>query len=151
MTELWQKSAVEISKMVSTKEVSAEEVAKSHLVRIAEVNPRLNALTLVDTESVERAKKFDQGKRQGKLAGVIFASKINVDHKGYPTDDGLTFLADALATATTPVIRGLEEAGGTMIGRSNSPAMVDQPGYWPYEFIQITHFTGRPLIHLTKK
>ena len=123
MTELWQKSAVEISKMVSSKEVSAEEVAKSHLERIAQVNPRLNALTLVDSESVERAKKFDQGSRLGKLAGVVFSSKINVDHKGYPTDDGLTFQADAIAPSTTPVISGLEDAGGTMIGRSNSPAM----------------------------
>jgi len=47
MSKLWQLSAADIAKMVSNKEVSAEEVASSHLGRIDEVNPVLNALTLL--------------------------------------------------------------------------------------------------------
>ena len=123
MTQLWQLSAAKIAKMVSNKEISAEEVAKSHLERIDEVNPVLNALTIVEREATSKAKTFDQGARSGKLSGVAFTSKINVDHAGYPTDDGVSFLAGDIATETTTTVRGLEEAGATMMGRSNAPAL----------------------------
>ena len=123
MTQLWQLSAANIAKMVSNKEISAEEVAKSHLERIDGVNPVLNALTIVEREATSKAKTFDQGARSGKLSGVAFTSKINVDHAGYPTDDGVSFLAGDIATETTTTVRGLEEAGATMMGRSNAPAL----------------------------
>lgn len=123
MSELWQLTAVEIAKMVSNKEISAEEVASAHLGRIDEVNPLLNALTIVEREAPAKAKAFDQGSRSGKLSGVTFTSKINVDHAGYPTDDGVAFLAGDIATETTSTVLGLEEAGATMMGRSNAPAL----------------------------
>jgi amidase len=123
MSKLWQLSAADIAKMVSNNEISAEEVANSHLDRIDEVNPVLNALTIVERGAPAKAKAFDQGNRSGKLPGVTFTSKINVDHAGYPTDDGVAFLAGDVATETTSTVLGLEEAGATMVGRSNAPAL----------------------------
>ena len=123
MSKLWQYSATDIAKMVLNKEVSAEEVATSQLTRIDEVNPTLNALTIVDRDAVARAKSLDKKSPAGKLAGVTFTSKINVDHAGYPTDDGISFLANDIASESTTTVLGLEKSGATMVGRTNAPAL----------------------------
>jgi amidase len=43
--ELWKCTAAELAAAVAEGEVSAAEVIESHLARIAEVNPAVNAVT----------------------------------------------------------------------------------------------------------
>ena len=49
--QLWEFSASELAKMIRSKDVSSEEVIKDHLKRIDEVNPKLNAVTVVLEET----------------------------------------------------------------------------------------------------
>ena len=51
MNELIKKSAGELAKLIQTKEVSSREIVQAHLDRINEVNPDINAVTVVLEES----------------------------------------------------------------------------------------------------
>jgi Asp-tRNA(Asn)/Glu-tRNA(Gln) amidotransferase A subunit family amidase len=51
MHELNQKSAGELADLVKKKEVSSQEIIEAHLDRINEVNPQINAVTIVLEES----------------------------------------------------------------------------------------------------
>ena len=49
--ELWRRSAIELAGLIKGKSVSSVEVVESHLERIGEVNPYLNAVTVVLADS----------------------------------------------------------------------------------------------------
>jgi Asp-tRNA(Asn)/Glu-tRNA(Gln) amidotransferase A subunit family amidase len=51
MNELNSKSAGELAQLIQKKEVSSREVVEAHLDRIKEVNPEINAVTIVLEES----------------------------------------------------------------------------------------------------
>ncbi len=121
--EPWQMSAVRAASMVRGGELSAAEVAESVLSRISAVNPALNAIVQrADDDARECAAAVDAGSPGGPLAGATFTSKINTDHVPYPTTNGIKALRDNIATVTHPVVRGLLDAGMSMVGRTNSPA-----------------------------
>ena len=46
MNELNKKSATELAELIKSKEVSSKEVVETHLKRIEEVNPEINAVTV---------------------------------------------------------------------------------------------------------
>ena len=51
MNELILKSASELATLISKKDVSSREVVEAHLNRIQEVNPEINAITIVLEDS----------------------------------------------------------------------------------------------------
>ena len=121
--EPWQMSAVRAASMVRGGELSAAEVAESVLSRISAVNPALNAIVQrADDDARACAAAVDADSPGGPLAGATFTSKINTDHVPYPTTNGIKALRDNIATVTHPVVRGLLDAGMSMVGRTNSPA-----------------------------
>lgn len=121
--ELWKLDATETAARVAAREVSAGEVVEAHITRIAEVNPHLNAIVRdASDEARATAARVDAGTVTGALAGAVFTSKINTDHVGYPTDNGIKALAENHGHVTHPVVRGLLDEGLAMIGRTNSPA-----------------------------
>jgi len=121
--EPWQMSAVRAASMVRGGELSAAEVAESVLSRISAVNPALNAIVQrADDDARACAAAVDADNPGGPLAGSTFTSKINTDHVPYPTTNGIKALRDNIATVTHPVVRGLLDAGMSMVGRTNSPA-----------------------------
>jgi amidase len=122
--ELWQQDAATIARMVREKKVSATEVAKAHLTRIDKVNGALNAIVRrMDDEALTAAKKVDASESKGALAGVVLTSKINTDHFGHPTDNGVVAFKDLMPVATHPAVQGLMDAGSVFVGRTNSPAL----------------------------
>ncbi len=121
--ELWELDATETASRVAAHDVSAREVVDAHIARIAAVNPHLNAIVRDgSTEGTRIADAVDRGEVGGPLAGAVFTSKINTDHVGYPTDNGIKALAENHASVNHPVVRGLLDAGLAMVGRTNSPA-----------------------------
>jgi amidase len=54
-TELWRWSAADLAQAIRAKDVSAREVIQAHLARIAAVNDKVNALTVVLRESALEA------------------------------------------------------------------------------------------------
>ena len=85
MNELNQKSATELAELIKSKEVSSKEVVETHLKRIEEVNPEINAITVTLEESAtELAKKADNAsddERNRPFHGVPITIKENIDFK----------------------------------------------------------------------
>ena len=122
-TQPWEMSGTEVAQLIASKELSAVEVAESHIERINHVNIKLNAVVLrTDADARGRAQEVDNGKLTGPLAGVAITTKINTDHLPYPMDNGITALKDNPSASTHASIQGLLDAGAVMLGRTNSPA-----------------------------
>ncbi len=127
MSELWQKSASEITKLVKSGEISAVEVTRSALARLDKVNPAINAVvTEMPEEALSAAKRIDKdiarGNETGILSGVPVTVKVNVDQVGHATTNGLQIQRDLIATTDSPVVSNLRKAGAIIIGRTNTPA-----------------------------
>jgi amidase len=61
MSELWKLPGYEIAELVKSRQISAVEVTKAHLERLAEVNPKLNAVVQeMPEEAIEDAKEIDR-------------------------------------------------------------------------------------------
>jgi amidase len=49
-------------------------------------------------------------------------TKVNVDQKGHPTDNGVVAYRNLVAAEDSPVVANLKHAGAIVIGRTNAPA-----------------------------
>ena len=124
---LWRWSATDLAEAIKNKRFSVREATQSVLDRIAEVNPRINALTEVLTEeALDAADAADRavtrGDSLGPLHGVPVTIKVNVDTAGHATTDGVVAARDNLATTDSPLVTHLRHAGAVIVGRSNTPA-----------------------------
>jgi amidase len=125
--ELWRRDAVALTEAIRSREVSSREATESILERIAEVNPRLNALVeVLDEEALAAADEADaavaRGDELGVLHGVPATAKVNVDFAGHATTNGVVALRDLVAEHDSPPVRNLRRAGAVLVGRSNTPA-----------------------------
>ena len=126
--ELWKHSAIELATMIANREVSSREVVQSHLHRIDEVNPHLNAIVRrLDESALSASDAADaavkRGDALGPLHGVPFTVKENIDVAGTPTTNSVVALKDAMALRDAPIVERMRAAGGIPIGRTNLPEM----------------------------
>src|SRR5215469_14410513 len=126
MAELWAKSACELAELVRAREVSAREVIEAHLDRIGQVNPALNAVTVVlAADALRAAGETDAALRRDGVApplcGVPMTVKENIDVAGSATTLGIAALRDAVAERDSPHIGELRAAGAIPVGRANMP------------------------------
>src|SRR4051794_30062589 len=98
--ELWRRGAVELAGLIAEGSVSAREVVDAHLERIADVNPHLNAITVVLAEQARAAADAADSNpdAHGALHGVPFTVKENIDVAGTATTWGMPALAEAVAS-----------------------------------------------------
>jgi amidase len=124
-SDLWRMGAVELAEAIRKRVVSSREVVEAHLRRIEEVNPSINAITVVlADEALEAAAESDRisvvaGDRLPSLHGVPFTVKENIDLLSTPTTHGLKALAGAYPSSNAPVVERLEMAGGIPLGHTN--------------------------------
>lgn len=122
-------SLVELSQLVSKKEISCLEIITAVIERIQERNGNLNALIYTDNQSaIYEAKIADkeilQGHVSSKLHGMPTAIKDLGDYKkGWPhTLGGLPFLAENLAKNDSPYTKLIQTKGAVVVGSTNSPS-----------------------------
>ncbi|MFD5829555.1 amidase [Lentzea sp. NPDC060358] len=125
----WTWSAATQAEAVRSGEISAADLVERHLDRIAEVNPRVNAVTqLMAGRAREAARETDRrraaGEELGPLAGVPFTVKETTAVEGVPTTLGLPRFRDLVAAADAPPVARLRAAGAIPIGHSNVPTLV---------------------------
>ncbi len=125
-TELWGKSAGELAELICAREVSSREVVQAHLDRITAVHERVNAVVETFPErSLAWADAADaaqaQGRPLGRMHGVPFTAKTNIDFEGSATHEGSAALAGLVAPSDAPVVERFRAAGGVPIGRTNMP------------------------------
>ena len=123
---LWALTATEMARRVAAGEITSVELVQAHLDRVAEANPRLNAVVRVlGEQALDAARTADRsvadGARLGPLHGAPVTVKENVDVVGLPTTEGVRALAETVATADAPTVERLRAAGAVVLGRTNLP------------------------------
>src|ERR1700744_4133477 len=117
--------ASRIAELVANRELSPVEVMKAHLDRIAEVNPRVNAIVTIADGALDAAKKAEatvkSGARLGPLHGVPFAVKAALSQAGVLTQRGSPIFRGRIADADATVVARLKAAGAILIAKTNPP------------------------------
>ena len=125
-TELWRMSALELAAAIRARTASSREVVEAHLRRIEEVNPFINAVTVVlGEQAIDAADAADRAVARGDdlppFHGVPFTIKENIDLAGTPTTEGARAQRAAFPARDAPVVERLKAAGAIPIGRTNLP------------------------------
>ena len=124
MTQLTRLAVIDISAKVAAGQLSAVDVAREALARVAAyeaVQPAVWIERVAPAEVLERAADIDRRAAAGEvllLAGVPFAVKDNLDVAGLPTTAGCPAFAYRPAR-TTFVVERLLAAGAVLIGKTN--------------------------------
>lgn len=126
--QAWELGARALAARIAAGELGAREALDSVLARIAQVNPRLNALSEVwEQEARAAADAADQAQAQGRalgpLHGVVVTIKVNVDVAGHATNEGVAAWRDRIAATDSPMVASLRRAGAIVLGRNNAPAL----------------------------
>ncbi len=125
MTELIRMTAAELAGKIHAKEVSATEVARAHLDRIAAVDGRIHAFLHVDEQSaLASAGLVDERIAAGEqptspLAGVPLALKDVFTTADMPTTCGSKILEGWRPPYDATVTARLRAAGITILGKTN--------------------------------
>jgi amidase len=124
--ELWQESAASLAYKIRTGATTSRDVVEAHLERIELVNGQVNAVVEVRPDEVRReADAADAavkaGGPLGKLHGVPFTIKTNIDVAGYASSEGTVALKDFMATQDAPTVERMRGAGGVALARTNMP------------------------------
>ncbi|MFC8296401.1 Asp-tRNA(Asn)/Glu-tRNA(Gln) amidotransferase subunit GatA [Micromonospora orduensis] len=124
MSDLTRMTATEIAALVAGGEISAVEVTRAHLDRIAAVDDRVHAFLHVDTDgALAAASAVDErraaGEELGPLAGVPVAVKDVLATLGVPTTVGSKILEGWRPPYDATIVQRLREAGTVMLGKTN--------------------------------
>jgi len=115
--------AVGLAERVARREVSGAELLETAVARMAEVNPRINAV-VQDHSAEARAHTAEPGA----FSGVPFLLKdLGVALAGTPTTRGSRLHKDNVAAADSALAGLYKAAGLTIFGKTNTPEF----GQWP--------------------
>ena len=124
MSELTAMTAAELAAAIAAGEVTAQEVTRAHLDRIAAVEPQVHAFLQVGTDQALAAARAVDAKRAagaplGPLAGVPLALKDVFTTTDLPTTAGSRILEGWQPPYDATVTRRLREAGVIVLGKTN--------------------------------
>jgi amidase len=124
-SELALLSAIELRRLIVSRENSPRELAAAFLARIRTIDDRIRSFVTVDEEMVfAMAEGIERRLRAGAalpLAGVPFALKDLTDTAGLRTSYGSRVYEHHVPTQDAAVAKRLREAGGLLLGKTNTP------------------------------
>ncbi|MDF1791240.1 MAG: amidase family protein [Thalassobaculaceae bacterium] len=124
-TELTKLTAREAVRLLEAGEVSPLELIDAAAARIAAVEPAVNALPTLCLDRARAAAKVlaeRPGKdKRGWLAGLPIAIKDLMDVEGVRTTYASPIYADHVPTASHPLVGRIEDRGGLVVAKSNTP------------------------------
>ncbi|MEP1538333.1 MAG: amidase [Paracoccaceae bacterium] len=123
MTDLTKTSALDLSKALAQKSLSAAELMAATLDRVDVANGRVNAIvSLRDRDDLMAdAQAADQCDRKGWLHGIPIAIKDLANAKGFPTSKGSPLFAGQMPETDDIMVARLRDAGAIVIGKTNTP------------------------------
>jgi aspartyl-tRNA(Asn)/glutamyl-tRNA(Gln) amidotransferase subunit A len=118
--------AATLAALIASKQVSSREVVQAHLDRIADVNPKINAIvTLLADDALRAADGADKAVASraelGPLHGVPFSIKDSLDTAGIPTQRGTKLFAGFKPEVDATAVARFKAAGGIPIAKTNLP------------------------------
>ncbi|HEY9469580.1 MAG TPA: amidase, partial [Propionibacteriaceae bacterium] len=122
--EIIRQTAFDLATKIKSRELSAVEVTRAHLDRIAEIDGEIHAFLYVDGErAVASAARVDAkiaaGEEIGPLAGVPLALKDILTYTGAPTTCGSKILEGWLPPYDATVTRRLLDHDLVILGKTN--------------------------------
>ncbi|MFK0294655.1 amidase [Streptomyces sp. NPDC090442] len=120
-----------LAALIRARRVSAAEVMRAHLERIAAIDPKVTAMVTVLAErGLAAARAADAavaaGQAVGPLHGVPFTVKDSLDVAGAVTTRGSLLFRDRVPAADATAVARLRRAGGIVLGKTNLPEF----SYW---------------------
>ena len=122
--ELFEMTALELSRLLQKKEVSAVEVVTAFIKRIGALEPRLKTLlTFTPAGALQEAEAVDRKRHRGEplspLAGVPVVIKDNISTAGLRTTCASRMLANYIPPYDATAVRLLRKAGLPILGKTN--------------------------------
>ncbi len=122
--ELTTTSAAALAGLMAAGDVSAVEVTRAHLDRVAEVDSRIHAFLHLDVDgALASAAAVDRrraaGEPLGPLAGVPVAVKDVFTTRGIPTTCGSKILEGWIPPYDATIVSRLRDAGLVLLGKTN--------------------------------
>ncbi len=122
--------------------LSAETLMQETLARIAEVNPKINAIVALREadDLLAEARKSDGSESRGPLHGLPIAIKDLMDVKGIVSSHGSPKFANFVPEKDDLVAARMRAAGAILIGKTNTPEF----GLGSHTFNPVYGATGNP-------
>ena len=118
-TDLCFQSAVQLRRLLASREVSPLEVLDAHIERIERYDGALNAVV---TRCFEEARALaGSGRLSGPLAGLPIAHKDLTATAGLRTTYGSPLFADNVPREDSFLVARIKAAGAVTIGKTNTP------------------------------
>lgn len=116
-------SASELSKLLSSKAISAVEVAEAHLAKIDKLDSRLGCFLHLDRdgalEAAQQAQKRIDGGNCQPLTGVPIALKDNLSTAGVQTTCASKILEGYKPVYDATVVSKIKASGAVILGKTN--------------------------------
>ena len=129
MDEIMLKPALEQSAAIHAGRLSATNLMRMTLSRIARINPAINAIISLRDEDVlmraaaEADRALSEGRSHGWLHGLPLAVKDLADVSGVPSSYGSPLYAGTMPDADDIQVERMRKAGAIFIGKTNTPEM----------------------------
>lgn len=118
--------ALELARLVGTREVSPAELLELAIQRTEQVNPSINAVVIKHYQAARQL--ASSAIPDGPFRGVPFLLKdLGVSMADTVTTHGSRFFREAKATTDDPFLRRAREAGLVIFGKTNSPEFGNSP------------------------
>lgn len=122
-------SARKLASLIRRRKVGCVELLRLYLERIERLNPRINAVVVLDEErALQRARKAERAAKSadwwGPLHGVPMTVKESFDVEGLTTCWGRPDLTGNAARQHALAVHRLLGAGAVIFGKSNVPVML---------------------------
>lgn len=112
--------ATELARLVATGDASPEELLDDALARVAALNPKLNAVVLIQEEAARQA--IRAGLPDGPFRGVPFLLKdLGAEAVAFPSHNGSNLLRDTAYSYDSEIYRRMRDTGVVTFGRTTSP------------------------------
>jgi Asp-tRNA(Asn)/Glu-tRNA(Gln) amidotransferase A subunit family amidase len=129
VNEIYYESLVAMAALIRSRKLSPVELVESHLARIGQLNPKLNAFVYIDADGARqqaRAAEASLAKNIsddscGPLFGVPLSIKSSIEVAGWPCECGSALRKKYVASEDAPLVARLRTAGAIFLGNTNVP------------------------------
>lgn len=123
--EICELSGTAQAKAIQEGEITPIDAVEAALSRIEELNPDLNAFSVVNEEGAidtarERTRAIENGENVGPLCGVPVGIKDLIMTEGIRTTFGSKLYQDFVPERDSVAVKRIKEAGGIILGKTNA-------------------------------
>jgi aspartyl-tRNA(Asn)/glutamyl-tRNA(Gln) amidotransferase subunit A len=122
--ELYELSVRETHELLTSRQISSQELTRAHLERIQRLDPQIKSYVTVSEEiALEQAKEADQRIRADKgltpLTGIPYSAKDSLSTRGVNTTCSSKILENYKPFYDCTAIRKLKSSGAVLLGKTN--------------------------------